>query len=82
MSNENILLDVLEAIRNSKPLTPTIRELMTATGVTSSSTLRYYLIKLEKLGEIKRVPRVSRGIILTEKELVPMDGTSLSDGQE
>jgi len=82
MSNENILLDVLEAIRNSKPLTPTIRELMTATGVTSSSTLRYYLIKLETLGWIKRVPRVSRGIILTEKQLTPMDGVSRSDGQD
>ena len=80
MSNDELLFSVLTAIRNSKPLTPTIRELMTATGVTSSSTMRYYLIKLEKLGEIKRVPRVSRGIILTKKELAPMDGTSLSDG--
>jgi len=82
MSNDELLFSVLTEIRNSKPLTPTIRELMTATGVTSSSTLWYCLIKLETLGWIKRVPRVSRGIILTEKQLTPMDGVSRSDGQE
>jgi SOS-response transcriptional repressor LexA len=67
MSNDALLFSVLTAIRNSKPLTPTIRELMTATGITSSSQVRYYLLKLETLGWIKRVPRAARGIILTQK---------------
>jgi len=61
------VLAVYEAIKKSKPLTPTIRELMKATGITSSSVVRYYLDKLEEAGLIERVPRVARGIILKRK---------------
>jgi repressor LexA len=58
---------VLEAIRQSKPLPPTIRELCSATGITTTSVVVYYLEGLERKGYIERVPKIARGILLTEK---------------
>lgn len=58
---------VFEAIRKSKPLPPTIRELCDATGITSTSVLRCYLDKLESKGFIQRLPRKSRGILLKKR---------------
>jgi len=77
INDENVLEHkrvraVYDAIQNSHPLTPTIRELMDATGITSSSMVRYYLQKLDKAELIERVPNVARGIILlTNKNAAP-----------
>lgn len=57
--------DVLTAIReyqkeNRRP--PSLRDLMDATGVTSTSVMDYYLDSLVSKGLITRKPRISRGI--------------------
>lgn len=59
----------LEAIRKSiqeKGFPPTIRELQAATGAKSTATVHYVLRKLEERGVIRKDPRLSRGIELTE----------------
>ena len=59
---------VLEAIRNSKPIPPTIRDIQEKTGITSSSMVDYYLDRLEAEGKIRLIRnkngfRVPRGIV-------------------
>ena len=41
---------------------PSMREIATATGIGSTSTVSAYLDELEAQGEIARTPGVSRGI--------------------
>jgi predicted transcriptional regulator len=64
---------VLDAIRKyvveNPRLSPSIRELQEITKISSSSVLRYHLMILEYRGDIERIPRIARGIIL--KDPVP-----------
>ena len=69
MNRENLTKraeDVLEAIINFKinndGLSPTLRDIMRVTDITSSSVVTYYLNKLEHQGFISRNPKISRGI--------------------
>jgi len=58
---------VYEAIKGfigEKQIPPTLHELCEITGLKSTSNVRYHLLKLEDMGLIRRVPRVSRGIVL------------------
>jgi repressor LexA len=48
---------------------PTIREIGSATDISSTSVVNYNLTKLEKLGLIGRDADVSRGLRLTEKAM-------------
>lgn len=62
---------ILEVVRKSKPLPPTIRDLQKATGITSTSVVNYYLDILEKEGKIRRVRgedgrSLARGIVVVE----------------
>lgn len=43
-------------------LSPSIRDIMTITGITSSSVVRYYLVTLEERGDITRYPGYARSI--------------------
>ena len=72
--NNDRMLSVYDAIRTSSPLPPTIRDLMQATGISSTSVVDYYLGRLEKEGLIIRVPRAARGILLTSKKPAPSAG--------
>ena len=54
---------------NHKGYPPTVRELCEITGIRSTSAMAYQLQKLQERGCIKLVPKISRGIILTDKEL-------------
>ena len=45
---------------------PTIREILAATSVTSSSVATYHLDRLEEQGYIERQPDLARGIILKD----------------
>lgn len=48
---------------------PTVREICSGVGVSSSATAQYYLNRLEKLGKIKRSSLKNRAIeIISEKE--------------
>jgi len=49
---------VLSAIKNhwrEFTIPPTIRDIQKATGITSTSIARYYMLRLEKHGAIKRI---------------------------
>lgn len=51
------MLEILKVITGhieTKGYGPTIREIMTATGITSSAHVRYYLLQLEKQKLIQR----------------------------
>ena len=50
---------------NSRP--PSIREIGTKVGISSTSVVNYYLDQLVKMGYLERDDRVSRGLRLTEK---------------
>ena len=60
-------MEVYEAILKSTPLSPTIRDIQEATGISSTSMVRYYLNILVDIGLIKRIPRSARGIIVLAK---------------
>ena len=59
---------ILEFIANSvreRGCPPTIREIGTQFGISSTNGVRYYLSLLERNGHLKRKSRISRGIELT-----------------
>jgi SOS-response transcriptional repressor LexA len=64
--------DVLDAIRSYKSangFSPSIRDLMSLTGITSTSVVDYYLTLLESEKLIKRTYGVSRSIELLGEKL-------------
>ena len=58
---------ILEAIKKSMPMPPTLRELCDKTGVTSTSQMSYFLSRLEDKGLIERLPNKARGILLKKR---------------
>jgi repressor LexA len=71
---ESAILDfIADALReHGRP--PTIREIGTAFGITSTNGVRYYLDRLEKSGRIRRDRWTSRGI-----ELQALEGRTFED---
>lgn len=66
--------DVLTSIREYKEengISPSIRDLMRLTGITSTSVIDYYLNLLEKEGLISRLSGISRGITLKGEVSLP-----------
>jgi repressor LexA len=57
---------------------PSIREIMTALGVSSTSVVNYNLNVLARLGYITRNKELARGIRLEEKGGAPAHGTPIS----
>jgi repressor LexA len=58
---------ILEFIRRfliERKISPTLREIGVGCAIPSTSTVHYYLVKLERLGLIKRYSGVARGIVL------------------
>lgn len=55
---------------NTRP--PTIREIGTATDISSTSVVNYNLARLEERGMLARDPDVSRGLRLTEQAMIEM----------
>lgn len=76
-SREKSILEYIRQKINESGYPPTVREICTAVGLRSTSTVHGYLDRLEKLGVIKRDPSSSRAIELTEdvawrqKKLMP-----------
>ena len=56
--------DAIKGYIGEKQMPPTLQELCELTGLKSTSNVRYHLLKLEDRGMIRRIPRVSRGIVL------------------
>ena len=65
-SREKSILEYIRQKINESGYPPTVREICTAVGLRSTSTVHGYLARLEKLGVIKRDPSSSRAIELTE----------------
>ncbi len=61
---------ILECVRDylmRRHMVPTTREIMEATGVTSSSVISYNLKQMERAGYVRRAEGKARALRLTEK---------------
>lgn len=69
-SEENLiaLLNFIKAYTKQNSYPPTVREMAANLGVKSTSTVAYYLNKLEKAGKIKKSPSKNRALELVEKQ--------------
>jgi repressor LexA len=61
------ILDFTRDYMSEQGRPPTIREIGSAVGISSTSVVNYNLAKLEERGYLDRDPDVSRGLRLTEK---------------
>lgn len=78
-----VLAYVRECAEVGRP--PTIREIGRAVGITSTSVVNYHLRKLTEAGEIRRIPSISRGLVLTGAPVPVALGTDVVvviDGRE
>jgi SOS-response transcriptional repressor LexA len=67
----------------SAEASPSIRELMQATGLNSTSSVQHHLNILQEMGYIKRKASASRAIVLTPKALSAFTGgTATLDEQD
>lgn len=64
-----VLAYVRECIEAGAPV-PTIREIGDAVGISSTSVVNYHLARLERDGKIRRIPSISRGLVLASTEPV------------
>lgn len=71
------LLDAIGAHLDAKGYPPTVRELQSACGISSTSVVDYNLQKLQDFGLMTREPEVSRSIRLTLKAGHRPRGTSM-----
>lgn len=72
--------DILNVIRERRSLTgmsPTVREIGRAVGLSSSGSVARYIADLERLGEIERNPRIPRSL----RPVNNMASCSECDGQ-
>ena len=58
------ILEVLESFQIQNGYPPSIREICTKAGISSTSVVNYYLEQLEEMGYIERDRRISRGVRL------------------
>ena len=61
---------VIENLIKKNNFPPTLRELMTEINVNSTSTVKYYLDKLEEKGLIKRNGNENRALELTNQIII------------
>ena len=62
-----VILGVIQEFIGRNGLPPTIREIQTAAGISSTSVVDYHLRILKREGYLARQPVVSRGITLTDR---------------
>lgn len=71
------VLDVLEYFQNDQGYPPSIRDIGSAAGISSTSVVNYYLEQLEEWGYIERDRKVSRGVrLLKTAEGAHIDGSA------
>lgn len=64
--NTTLVLWAIKAFWVVEGFSPSIQDIMEATGISSKSVVRYHILKLERAGIIKRTPKVARSYILIE----------------
>ena len=82
-SRQQQILDFLQEFHIDRSYMPSVREIQTACGISSTSVVDYNLRLLERDGYIRRSPDISRAIeLVIEKEIdlvevamVPIMGT-------
>ena len=62
VSKEDLLLEYIKEFQNVNGYPPTVREMCTAVNVSSTSTIAYYLNKLENNGLIKKNKNKNRAL--------------------
>ena len=62
ISKEELLLEYIKEFQNVNGYPPTVREMCTAVNVSSTSTIAYYLSKLENNGQIKKNKNKNRAL--------------------
>ncbi|MBE5735748.1 MAG: transcriptional repressor LexA [Clostridiales bacterium] len=67
-SKEDQLYDYIRSYKNENGFPPTIREMCKAIKVRSTSTIFYYLNKLENSNKIKKNPNKNRALEIVESE--------------
>lgn len=68
-NKENMLLDYIRVFQDEKGFPPSVREMCEAIDVSSTSTIAYYLAKLENAGHIRKIQNKNRAIeVLTKSE--------------
>lgn len=65
-STTNLVLEAIKTFWAERGFSPSIRDIMEATGISSTSVASYHILKLERAGLIKRTPRVARSYVLME----------------
>ena len=73
------VFDYIKQVIDDRGLPPSVREIATAVGLKSTSTVQYHLNRLEELGYIERDPQLKRTIRLSKNGVrpthVPLIGT-------
>lgn len=67
-SKEEQLFNFIKNYQNTNGYPPTVREMCKAIKVSSTSTIFYYLNKLEKSGKIKKSPNKNRALEIIDNE--------------
>ena len=67
-SKEEQLYDFIKTYKNNNGFPPTIREMCKAIKVSSTSTIFYYLNKLENSNKIKKNPNKNRALEIVDNE--------------
>lgn len=67
-NKEQQLLDFIKSFQNTHSYPPTVREMCRAINVNSTSTIAYYISKLEKNGFIKKSPFKNRALEIVQKD--------------
>ena len=56
----DLVLEAIKAFWDSEGFSPCMRDVMQATGISSTSVVSYHIGKLERVGAIRRTPGVAR----------------------
>lgn len=78
-SKEEQLYDFIKSYKNENGFPPTIREMCKAIKVSSTSTIFYYLNKLENSNKIKKNPNKNRALEIVENDVQLATITTISE---
>ena len=71
------IIDFIHRFLRDSGYPPTIRDIVSGCGISSTSVVDYHLKALEKAGYIRRHPEVSRGIELLGRSLTSLSGVQV-----
>lgn len=60
------ILDFVESYRNEHGFPPSVRELVAATGLRSTSSVAHHVDHLISIGRLRRTPGVARGLVVVQ----------------